>query len=80
MVQQLRPEEPKYSCVIPIHSLTGHQDEEIITFGGSPAEAKNQAEQLLVDKYGCHKSSVHKLLQQAKVEPLSYWCSPNEKG
>jgi len=33
MVQQLRPGEPLYSCVVPIDSFTANQDEEIVTFG-----------------------------------------------
>lgn len=31
MVQQPRQEEPLYGCVVPIDSVTGRQDEEIMT-------------------------------------------------
>lgn len=77
MVQQLRPGEPQYTCVIPVDSVTGNQDEEIVTFGVSTDDAKNQAEQLLVEKYGCNDSEVRQLAQQARIEPLSPWCSPS---
>lgn len=76
MVQQVRQSEPQYSCVIAIDSVTGHQDEEIITFGVSADEAKNKAEQLLADQYGCSDSQIQELIQQARIEPLSHWCSP----
>lgn len=78
MVQQLRPEEPLYTCVVPIGSLTGNQDEEIVTFGVSFDDAKNKAEQLLTNNYGCDDSSVLKLIQQARIETLSPWCSPSD--
>jgi hypothetical protein len=77
MVQQLRPEEPLYSCVVPIDSFTANQDEEIVTFGVSSNEAKNKAEQLLAENYGCNDDEIRKLIQQARIEPLSHWCSPN---
>jgi len=76
MVQQLRPEEPQYSCVIPVDSVTGNQDEEIVTFGVSASDAKNKAKQLLADNYRCNGSVIRQLLQQARIEPLSHWCSP----
>lgn len=76
MVQQPRREKPLYSCVIPIDSVTGNQDEEIMTFGVSAYEAKNKAEQLLADDYGCNNLEVLKLIQQARIEPLAHWCSP----
>lgn len=76
MVQQLRPEEPHYSCVIPVDSVTGNQDEEIVTFGVSAGDARDKAEQLLADNYRCNDSVIRQLLQQAKIEPLSHWCFP----
>ncbi len=77
---QLRQEEPQYVCIIPIDSVTGHQDEEIMTFGVSAYEAKNEGEQLLANKYGCSGSEILKLVQQARVEPLSHWCSPGNSS
>jgi len=76
MVQQLRQDEPQYVCVIPICSITGNQDEENMTFGVSIDDAKNKAEQLLAENYGCNDDAVRKLIQQARIEPLSHWCSP----
>jgi hypothetical protein len=75
MVQQLRLEEPQYSCVVPIDNFTGNQDEEIMTFGVSALESKNKAEQLLADDYGCNESQIRQLMHQARIEPLSHWCS-----
>lgn len=79
MVQQLRPEEPQYACVIPIESITGNQDEEIVAFGVSELDAKNKAEQLLV-KYQCNDSEIHTLMHLARIEALFPWCSPNSQG
>jgi hypothetical protein len=52
MVQQIRFNQPPYVCMIPIKSLTGNQEEEIMTFGVSTPEVKNKAEQLLASTYG----------------------------
>ena len=71
MVQQLRQDEPQYSCVIPIERVTGNQDEEIITFGVTALDAKNKAGQLLADKYGCNEDEISMLLGQAQVELLA---------
>ncbi|MGK7917057.1 MAG: hypothetical protein AB4038_16185 [Prochloraceae cyanobacterium] len=60
-----------------IDSLTGNQDEEAIAFGKSAAEAKSNAEQLLRDNYGCDRDTIDRLMQQARIEPLSPWCSPS---
>lgn len=79
MVQQLRPEEPLFSCVIPIDSITGRQYEEIMTFGVSADEAKNKAHQLLADSYGCDEDEILKLLQKARIELLSPWCSADQR-
>jgi hypothetical protein len=79
MVQQLRQDEPQYICVIPVDSVTGNQDEEIVTFGISADDAKNQAQKLLADNYGCNDSDIHLLIQQARIEALSQWCSPGER-
>jgi hypothetical protein len=78
MVQQVRQEEPRYSCVITIESVTGNQDEEIVTFGVSADDAKNQAALLLADNYGCNESEILQLIQQARIEPLAHWCSSGE--
>jgi len=79
MVQQLRPEEPHYSCVIPVDSVTGNQDEEIVTFGVSAEDAKSQAKQLLAENYGCNESQILKLIEQARIELVAHWCSPGDR-
>ncbi len=79
MVQQLRQEEPLYSCVIPIDSVTGNQDEEIVTFGVSAEDAKNKAKQLLAGNYGCNESHILKLIEQARIELVAHWCSPGNR-
>lgn len=81
MVQQLRQDEPQYSCTVPIESITGNQDEEIVAFGVSVWDTKNKAKQLLVDRYGCNDDEISQLLQLAQIEQLSNWCSPgNSQG
>lgn len=79
MVQQIRPGEPQYMCVIPVESITGNQEEEIMTFGVSANEAKHQAEELLANNYGCKRSQVVELMQQARIEPIGQWCSANSR-
>lgn len=76
MVQQIRQNEPRYICIIPIEKITGNLDEEIMTFGVSASEAKNQGEQLLTSTYGCHGSQVLELMQQARIEQIAQWCAP----
>ncbi|MFH7030991.1 MAG: hypothetical protein ACHBN1_38005 [Heteroscytonema crispum UTEX LB 1556] len=77
MVQQIRQNEPQYICVIPVDSITGNPEEEIMAFGVSTDEAKNQAEQLLASTYGCNESQIIELMQQAKIELIGQWCSAN---
>jgi hypothetical protein len=77
MVQQIRPGEPQYICVIPVESITGNQEEEIMTFGVSADEAKHQAEELLANNYGCKGLQVVELIEQAICEPIGQWCSAN---
>ncbi len=79
MVQQFRQDEPQYICVIPVDSVTRNQDEEIVTFGISADDAKTKAEQLLAENYGCSNSEIHRLIQQARIEPVSQWCSPSDR-
>jgi hypothetical protein len=76
MVQQIRHNEPQYTCIILVDSITGNPEEEIITFGISADEAKKQAEQLLASTYGCNESQILELIQQAKIEAIAQWCSP----
>lgn len=76
MVQQIRHNEQQYICIIPVDRITGNQGEEIIAFGVSANEAKNQGEQLLTSTYGCNQSQVLELMQQARIEPISQWCAP----
>ncbi|BAY08389.1 hypothetical protein [Calothrix sp. NIES-2098] len=78
MVQEIRSNQPQYICIIPIERLTGNRDEEIMTFGVSADEAKNQAEQLLVSTYSCNQAQVEELMQQAKIELIAQWCAPIE--
>ncbi len=78
MVQQPRQEKPLYSCVISIERVTGHPDEELMTFAASAEGAKHQAEQLLVNDYGCNQEVIQQLMQQATVELISPWCSSGE--
>lgn len=78
MVQQVRPSEPQYSCVVPIDSITGNADEEIIALGVTAEDAKNQATELLSSSYGCSEAQINELLLQAIVEPLAQWCAPKD--
>jgi len=47
-----------------------------VTFGVSSNEAKNKAEPL-AENYGCN-DEIRKLIQQARIEPLSHWCSQHK--
>lgn len=76
MVQEIRQNEPQYLCIIPVDKITGNQDEEIMSFGASADEAKNQGEELLASTYGCNQSQVQKLMQQARIETIAQWCAP----
>lgn len=78
MVQQVRPGEPQYSCVVPIDSITGNAEEEIIAFGVTAEDAKNQATQLLSSSYGCSEAQINQLLLQAIIEPLAPWCASED--
>jgi hypothetical protein len=78
MVQQIRHNEPKYICIIPVERITANQDEEIMTFGVSADDAKKQGEELLASKYSCNKSQVLELIEQARIEPIAQWCAPKE--
>lgn len=80
MIQQPRPEQPLYSCTIPVDKITGRQDEELIAFGGSIEEAKREAEQLLVQNYGCPAEDINCLLQNARLELLAPWCAPGNNS
>ncbi|MEB3829079.1 hypothetical protein [Phormidium sp. CCY1219] len=75
MVQEVRRNEPQYSCIVPIESLTGNQNEEIMTFGVSAAAATEEAERLLSSQYGCAAEQIAQLLDRATVEPLGHWCA-----
>ncbi|HEY9847705.1 MAG TPA: hypothetical protein V6D03_16100 [Candidatus Caenarcaniphilales bacterium] len=75
MVQQLRQEEPLYSSVVAIDSITGYEDEEPRAFGVSADEAKQKVEQLLAEGYVCNGDQVFQLIQQARTEPLPAWCA-----
>ncbi|WP_413162664.1 hypothetical protein ACL6C3_26580 [Capilliphycus salinus ALCB114379] len=77
MVQQPRNDQPLYSCVVPVDTVTGHADEEVIVFGTSIEDAKHQAEQLLIAQYECNSHQIEQLMQLAKIELLASWCSPD---
>ncbi|MBL1198803.1 MAG: hypothetical protein FWK04_06890 [Nostoc sp. GBBB01] len=76
MVQEIRQNEPQYICIIPVDKITANQDEEIMSFGISADEAKNQGEKLLASTYGCNQSQVWELMQQARIETIAQWCAP----
>ena len=75
MVQEPRRDEPLYSCIVPLSCVTGNQEEELITFATSASSAHRQAEQMLADNYGCNVDQIKKLMQLARIEYLSPWCS-----
>ncbi len=59
MVQEeARRDEPLYSCVVPVESVTGNHSEELTTFGPSADAAFRQAQQLLADNYGCNDAEI----------------------
>ncbi|MFN6562205.1 MAG: hypothetical protein RMY28_020760 [Nostoc sp. ChiSLP01] len=76
MVREIRQNEPQYICIIPVDKITGNQDEEIMSFGASADDAKNQSEELLASTYGCNQSQVRELMQQARIETIAQWCAP----
>lgn len=78
MVQQIRSNQPQYVCMIPIESLIGNQEEEIMTFGISTHEVKRKAIQLLASTYGCNSVQVQELIQRAKIELITPWCTPTQ--
>ncbi|MGA7933771.1 MAG: hypothetical protein WCA35_09510 [Kovacikia sp.] len=61
--------------MVPVSSITGNRDEEMVTFGETPEVARNHAEQLLISSYGCTSAEVLNLLQQAQIQSLGQWCS-----
>jgi hypothetical protein len=77
MIQEIRHNEPQYSCVIPIESVTGNKDEEIFTLGVSAEDAQQQARQLLLSSYRYSEAEIDILMQQARIEAIAPWCAPN---
>ena len=75
MVQEPRRDEPLYSCLVPVESLTGNQEEELIALATSESAAHRQAEQMLADNYNCNVDQIKKLMKLARIEYLSPWCS-----
>ncbi|MCU0536730.1 MAG: hypothetical protein MUD14_22815 [Hydrococcus sp. Prado102] len=75
MVQQPRREDPLYSCIVPIDSITGNADEELTAFGISSEAAANQARQLLAQNYKCDRDRIEQLMQQATINNLAPWCA-----
>lgn len=74
MVQEPRRDEPLYSCIVLVESITGNSEEELTTFGTFESAAKSQAEQMLADSYGCNTDQIQQLMQLARIEYLSPWC------
>ncbi|QIR37817.1 hypothetical protein HCG51_14590 [Tolypothrix sp. PCC 7910] len=77
MVQQIRSNQPQYICIIPVASITGNQEEEMIAFGVSVDEAKRQAEEFLASTYGCNLLQIAELIQQSRIEQIAQWCTPS---
>ena len=75
MVQEPRRDEPLYSCIVLVDSITGNQEEELIALAKSASLALSQAEQMLADQYGCNVEQIKKLMESASIEYLSPWCS-----
>ena len=75
MVLEPRRDEPLYSCIVPVESVTGNQEEELTTFATSESNAHRQAELMLADNYGCNVDQIKKLMELARIEYLSPWCS-----
>lgn len=75
MVQEPRRNEPLHSCIVPLASLTGNHEEELMALGQSVEVATSQAEQMLADNYGCNAKQIQQLMQLARVEYVSPWCS-----
>ncbi len=75
MVQETRRDEPLISCIVPVESVTGNQEEELTTFATSASSAHRQAELMLADNYGCNVDQIKKLMELARIEYLSPWCS-----
>ncbi len=75
MVQEPRRDEPLYSCIVPVESVTGNQEEEMTTFATSASSAHRQAELMLADNYGCNVDQIKQLRSLARMEYLSPWCS-----
>ncbi|MDJ0691465.1 MAG: hypothetical protein QNJ41_23545 [Xenococcaceae cyanobacterium MO_188.B32] len=74
MVQEPRRDEPLYSCIVPVESVTGNQEEELTAFATSASSAYRQAELMLADNYGCNIDQIKKLMELARIEYLSPWC------
>ena len=75
MVIEPRRDEPLYSCIVPVESVTGNQEEELTTFATSESAAQSQAELMLANNYGCNVDQIKKLMELARIEYLSPWCS-----
>lgn len=76
MVQQIRQNEPQYICVVPVESITGNLDEEIMSFGISVDAAKSEAEKVLASTYGCTLTQIDELMQKASIQPIAQSCAP----
>ncbi|MDZ7957168.1 MAG: hypothetical protein RMY34_04565 [Aulosira sp. DedQUE10] len=80
MVQQIRSNQPQYICIIPVEGITGSQEEEMMAFGVSAGEARKQAEEFLASTYGCNLSQIEELMQQARIEQITQWCTPSSQS
>lgn len=75
MVQDVRRNEPIYSCVVSIEHLTGNVEEEAIALASTPEAARQQVERLLIEQYNFTPEQVQAAMQQARVENLAPWCA-----
>ncbi|MDJ0703272.1 MAG: hypothetical protein QNJ46_08330 [Leptolyngbyaceae cyanobacterium MO_188.B28] len=74
--QNLQREDPLYTCTVPIETLTGRLEEELVAFGASERAAREQAAILLADHYQCSADQIRQLMQQAAVVLVAPWCAP----
>jgi hypothetical protein len=80
MVQEVRSnEEPLYSCTVLVEALTAHPNEEVVSFGNSPENAREQAQQLFISHYGCSLEKAQQMIEQGTIEALSPWCAASDR-
>ena len=78
MGQQPRREDPLYSCTVPVETLTGRMEEDVVAFGASEKAARDQAEIVLAERYRCGDDQIRQLMQRAEVVLVAPWCAPGQ--